>query len=578
MKSTITNAAEITVLQPIDNNYKTGGGDNTVSGAVVVARKGRPFTAYKVYGATGSLVNYFGKPLAKKTQGMEGLRHVNDAAQECTYVQTVRVVDPLTYRFPVVSLLLHKDLNAEWAEGAIYQAGDVVGTSKKYIAVADHTATAENAPTVENTAMWAPYSGPVNATGLRWDTEPAVGDGAFLTIYPIDGDDSANRKLYIEDVDAEKKTFTIRLTDLDDLGEEYDVEEHTVSVDPEAVDDMGLSSYVETVLERDSDILRADFDENVTWENVKSSLTAIETTRTAKNPIAFTGGNAGSYPDTQDWIQALQVFRNESLPLNMLFAAGCYDETVLAEMAAIADFRHISFFFDVPPSQKAESAVTWLKALGLRSRHARAYYAPYAATDPWYGGTTVWGVSGAQAAAKARCVNTVTSGATPGVHYAPAGLNRAYFSRTSMTQIFPTDVIDRDEFYDARLNPVVTYTTGDTVTDDDLTMWPKSNYLRFGWINDVLDYIDHRFEEGARQLKFEPDGLTRNGLMRMMTGICDEMVTSGALVEPRNPSVDGTAPYVVTVEQVEIDLWKVTWEVCITGAARRIVGQPKLIK
>jgi hypothetical protein len=175
-------------------------------------------------------------------------------------------------------------------------------------------------------------------------------------------------------------------------------------------------------------------------------------------------------------------------------------------------------------------------------------------------------------------VNTVTAGATPGVHYAPAGLNRAYFSRTSMTQIFPTDVIDRDEFYDARLNPVVTYTTGDTVTDDDLTMWPKSNYLRFGWINDVLDYIDHRFEEGARQLKFEPDGLTRNGLMRMMTGICDEMVTSGALVEPRNPSVDGTAPYVVTVEQVEIDLWKVTWEVCITGAARRIVGQPKLIK
>ena len=158
-------------------------------------------------------------------------------------------------------------------------------------------------------------------------------------------------------------------------------------------------------------------------------------------------------------------------------------------------------------------------------------------------------------------MNTVTAGATPGVHYAPAGLNRAYFSRTSMTQIFPTDVIDRDEFYDARLNPVVTYTTGDTVTDDDLTMWPKSNYLRFGWINDVLDYIDHRFEEGARQLKFEPDGLT-----------------SGALVEPRNPSVDGTAPYVVTVEQVEIDLWKVTWEVCITGAARRIVGQPKLIK
>lgn len=50
MKDTITNAAEITILPPIDNNYKTGGGDISVGGAIVVASRGKPFTPIRVYG------------------------------------------------------------------------------------------------------------------------------------------------------------------------------------------------------------------------------------------------------------------------------------------------------------------------------------------------------------------------------------------------------------------------------------------------------------------------------------------------------------------------------------------------
>ena len=455
---------------------------------------------------------------------------------------------------------------------------------KAYVCLDDHVS--EDASSPEGVGPWDAYevSSGVATAALRWNADVSVGDGAFLTLYVVDGDESKTRKIYVEKVDASSETFLIRVTDVDELSEEYDVETHTVGVDPEGTDDMGLSNYVETVLERDSDILRADFDESLSWEDVAGSLGLLQSTRSSVaarrvlKPIAFEGGTTGSDPDTQDFIDGLQFLRNESVSLDLLFAAGLTDETVLAEMADIADFRHIGFFFDVPPSLKATQALEWLSNLGLRSRHARAYYCPYSATDPWYGGKTVWGASGAMVAAKVRGINTVTSGVVPGVHYAPAGINRAWFDRTGMVQLYPTDTIDRDDFYDARLNPVVTYSTGDTVADDDLVLWPKSNYLRFGWINDVLDYIDHRFEEGARELKFEPDGLTRNGLMRMMTGICDEMVTSGALVTPRDTANDGSSPYVVTVEQLEIDCWKVTWEVCVTGAARRIVGQPRLIK
>lgn len=120
--------------------------------------------------------------------------------------------------------------------------------------------------------------------------------------------------------------------------------------------------------------------------------------------------------------------------------------------------------------------------------------------------------------------------------------------------------------------------SGGCGADDDLTQWFKTNYLRFGWINDVLDYIDHRFYEGASQVKHEPDGLTKTALTNMMVDIMEQLVTSGALVTPRDPDRDGVSPYELNIEQLEIDLWKVTWSVCITGAARRIVGQPKLIK
>lgn len=96
-------------------------------------------------------------------------------------------------------------------------------------------------------------------------------------------------------------------------------------------------------------------------------------------------------------------------------------------------------------------------------------------------------------------------------------------------------------------------------------------------MNDVLDYIDHQFYVAAQQAKFEPDGLTSTVLLELTTQILENLVTNGALVTPRDPD-QGSEPFIVTVQQLEIDLWSVTWDVCVTGAARRIVGQPRLIR
>ena len=579
MKSTITNAAEITILQPIDNNYKTGGGDISVGGCCVIAGKGKPFTPIPIYGGSTDIEDNFGLPLPKKAAGMEGLRHVHDASESCSYVNVVRVVNALTYRFPSLAFLVFNDTGEAWATTHPYKAGDVVTyQGEKYLCAYSHTSNTSVTPATAGQTDWLVFTGPTEAGAHRHNESVMVGDGAMFVLYPIDGDASGNRTVRITDVDAENRRFTVTIYDKDVLGEVYELESHTVGVDEDDKDDMGLSAYIETVFERESERFRVDYMEGLAWEDVLPTLQAIATTRTTTNDFAFTGGTAGDEPDVTDWQAGVDIFRNERVACNLLFAAGIYDQDIIVAQAGVADDRHIAYFYDVPPALKSVEAMAWDKSLGLTSRHARAYYSPYSANDQWRGGKCVWGVSGAMAAAKARCNKIVTVGSTPGVHYAPAGEARSYLTRTGIKALFEEDRINRDDLYDSRINPILPITSGGCGADDDLVHWFKTNYLRFGWIYDVLDYIDHRFYEAAQQMKFEPDGLTRQGLLDMTTAIMEDLVTSGALVAPRDPERDGNSPYIIKVEQLEIDLWKVTWEICITGAARRIAGQPKLIK
>lgn len=576
IKSTITNAAEITILAPINNDYKTSGGEISVGACLVVASKGKPFQTMQVYGGNSSLQNQFGLPLSRKSAFMEGLRHVHDAAEECSYVNVIRVVSELTYRFPSLSFLVFNDLNTAWAANTNYAVGDIVSNNgSKWICVIPHTSQASFSPSSAAQTNWVQYTGPVKDNVNRYNATIAVGDGAWGVFYVVDGDTSVNRYMVISEIDAVNKRFTLSFYDKDELGNEYLLESHKVGVSEDDKDDLGLSAYIETVLERDSNIFRCDFDENMNWDDIVSSLQNLIGIKNA-----FIGGTAGDIPETSDFLRGCGILRNDRIDANLIFAAGIYDYTVLKELADIADERHVAFFYDVPPALKSAEAISWNETLvsALRNRHARAYHAPIAAIDQWRGGECVWGVSGAMAAAKARCNRIVTVGSTPGVHYSPAGEQRGYLSRLGTRLLFESDVVNRDKFYAARINPIVVSPLSGFVVDDDLTTSLLENYLRFGWINDILDYIDHRFILGARQIKFEPDGLTTQGLLDVTRTILDELVTSGALVPPRYPDRDGSDPYQVTVEQLEIDLWKVIWSICPTGAARRIVGQPILVK
>lgn len=240
MKDTITNAAEITILQPIDNNYKTGGGDISVGGAVVVATKGKPFTPTRIYGGTTDIEDNFGKPLPSKIYGMEGLRHVHDASESCSYVNAVRVVNALTYRYPSLSFLVAREKGG-WDEGIEFKAGDIVEfLEKKWLCAYPHVSSKDNFPEEGKQTDWLPYTGATANNGHRYNEEIVVGDGAFMAIYPIDGDSSVNRTVAITNIDKEAQRFTLSIYDKDSLGEEYLLEQHVVGVGEDDKDDMGL--------------------------------------------------------------------------------------------------------------------------------------------------------------------------------------------------------------------------------------------------------------------------------------------------------------------------------------------------
>lgn len=524
IKNTITNAADITILKLIDNTYKTGGGPVSIGGCVVESPKGQPFRA--TYVTDSNWRREFGKPFhPREGTKAEGLRHLNDATKDCQGVQVVRVLAD-DAKYP--SLTLQDD-----------------GT----FVPGDHA----------------------------YGTDITVDAGALMAIFPKDGDPSQKRKLHVKTVDTKKQRITIELQEPDSAGDYRAVETLTFGLDPDDVDDMGAPAYVEAVFENQSTRLSVELGDDATIADF-TEFTDPTSPGDPSEPTLFEGGTNGSEPTPEDYKKAWDVFRDMRVNVNFMFAAGCYETTVLGNAFEIADGRHIQFFFDAPVYKRNEDAIAWLEEAALQSRQANCYHGAYSFSDPFYGGRAQWGYSGAVAASRARG-NAIFTGNVPGIHYAAAGIKRGTIDRRGAKPLYGNDPLNKDAMYDARINPILANETGPgVVIGDDLSSHFEENYSRFGWVNSITNYIVHRFLEAASAAKFEPDGLTKEILTDLTVEIMEELVTAGVLVKPRDPDSDGDSPFIVTVEQLEIDLWQVTWEICPTGAARRIAGQPKLIK
>ena len=253
MLKSVTNAPGIFIQDPIDPTDKVGGGSVSVGACVVQAPKGRPNVVLNVNASNWQ--DILGKPYPAKVGGtkMEGLRHLADALLDCESVNVVRVL----------------------ADDALYPG----------LVMDDEGAV--TTPT---------YSFPGGRPRLRcrtkyclfgWSTATPAITGPYqsaLLMQPTSG--------------LQSRFPTWTLTE-----KSYVLESYIVGVKQTDLDDMGLSAFIETVLENNASRFRCEYNEAFTFTEFNTA--AAIGFATAQG---FEDGTDGGTPTTEDWEAAWDLF------------------------------------------------------------------------------------------------------------------------------------------------------------------------------------------------------------------------------------------------------------------------------
>ena len=405
-----------------------------------------------------------------------------------------------------------------------------------------------------------------SATSSVFAQKVTLENDDLMAFYITDGS-TETRHIELTVNETDETVFDLTLHKTDPVAGDVVEKSWVVSMSEERNDDFGDSMFVQDVLARTNANVQCIVADDFT----PSEMGEVEKT-------AFIGATSGTVSriSTTDYEKAYGVLSASLVGYTAMVGLGVTDPLVIEKMVAVANARRIDAFADIKASSYA-TAVTEMQKAAFNHERLSCYFFPYTAKDPHYSGRAHWGISGIAFAAKARGVAQV-EGTTGGYHISPAGEERGIIPRKSALPFEGLDAPDYELLYKVRLNKIGLSSSGLLMIDDAITTRQKNDYLIYQHITSVMDAITRDFYALAKSLQHEPDGVTFDGLNDGMTTILDNYVASGALVPPRNPEDDGEEPYVLEVEQKSIDSWSVKWSCCVTGSARRIQGQPALIR
>jgi len=407
-------------------------------------------------------------------------------------------------------------------------------------------------------------------TAYAAGSSAAVPAGAFAFIYVDDGDASVNRKVSLVPDTQNPNLYDLTLTVTADDGSESILESLQVSFDPEALNDMGQTAFISSALENSNSRIRVLLSSDALGQSRKAPISLDAT--------PFIGGTDGDFTKVvaADYAKALTVLKKSQANFTAVLSLGCYDGPTIISLAQYAADCRVDFFYDLKGNQNPSDAIKEAKGHNLGGQHVPSrYYFPYSSMDSYSSTNVVYGISCDAFVAKAKGVALVSD--VGGWHYSPAGVSRAVLNRAGISVLPNLDEIDLEEMTAARINTVAVTRDGSVFIDDALTTYSKQNYLRLQHISSLMNAIARDFYEIAANLKHEPDGVTQKGLTDAMNDLLERYYAAGALVIPRD-TTQGKDPFIVEVKQLDIDEWQVTWSVCPTGTARRIVGKPVLLR
>ena len=537
----ISNVAE-TAIMPInaDNTLTAGGAGNRMTfAAMVISEKGMPNEVLRI--TRDNLNATLGMPL-HSSEGViaDSMRSLKEALKGGDgYVVRMVAQDA---KFPVMHIT-----HSTPAQSQIALPGD------------------EEHQQVQLAAIGATASCSAQAFG----TDVVTAEDECLALWTVDGDCKENRFITISKADEDvygANMLHLLLTSQDSAGNANTLDEFIVSLDINAKDDMGSPAFIETVLESKSPRLRAKVGHNA------SLLTELSETQF----IGATNGTQSSI-GSNEYQGAAALLKSAIQRYTAVVGCSLYDSVAIKDLIDLCNERRIGGYFDINPRLTFAQALQAKNDLSLNEKRASFTHFPYESKDDTYGNRVCFGLSGIHFAAKAAGVQKTAP--TGGWHFVPAGEERSTISRTAMRLIKGAGVPDYEAMYKARLNKIgVSDDSGLLFIDDSLTSCVRENYLRFEQVVSVSDAIGRDFYALANRIKHNPDGLTFKALNEGMTEIGDNYVATGALVTPRDPATDGKEPYKLKIEQVALDMWKITYAIAVTGSGRRFIGEPVLIK
>lgn len=491
---------------------------------ITVASKGKPFSLLSVN--KNNIKKVLGKPFHPNYgQVGDSLRQVNDAVNGGDGL-IVRVV-PDNAKYPVITF-----------------ASDATKASK--------TPTSNLIP---------------KTSALSFNQEVELIEGDQIAFYIKDGSSSTTRTVELKQANESEYgsgMYEVIVTEKDITGTDIVIGKHIGSLNPVAVDDMGMPSYLCTVLENQSDII-----------DVILSPTLMTLPNLPKT--TFVGGTDGDINSiSQDaYIKAVDLLKSSMIQFTHVLGLGCYNTDVIKSLIDIANGRRISSYFDINPQLSYKDAAKAKSDMAITDHRSCFYHLPFSAMDPTYQTRAIWGISGVVFTAKA--IGVAQTSPVGGWHYTPAGEMRATIHREGMKQLPSAGVPDFELMYSVRINKLAINKNGYVFIDDSITSCPRNNYLRFEQIVSVTDAISRDIVDLSDSIKHQPDGLTYDSLTKGVTRILDGYVTTTALVPPSNPKIDGKNPYILQIKKTDKDKWELKYGLSITGSARRILCVPILI-
>lgn len=533
-------ASNVAVM-PINADKTTGStsGGSSVFAGLVISRSGKPNTVLHV--DSNNFKSVLGEPFrAQEGLHFEPMRHIAMAVNGGTgYVVRIAAPDMM---IPAIHLTSKTT--------AAKDNGGKDGAAGKESAV--------GATTVK-----------VSTSATAFGADIALPDDGVLSIYIDDGDKSTSRTLSLEPLADNKPGFySLKLKVTDTMGSVTTLESYEVSLNPNAISDSSQSAYLPTVLEVNESRLRAIHALDATLPD--SFVGFVEQ--------PFVGGSDGDVTKiaAKHYDAAISALENSLVEYTAILTLGIYDEAVIGKLAKLAKEVRVDAFGDIDPRLSAASALEKMSSLGLSdNENITLYYFPYSCRDPLsQAKTVVFGLSGDAFVAKAKGVALVPD--VGGWHYSPAGVSRGSLSRQNIKPLASAGSINRELFAKAHLN-VVASIKGAIVIDDALTACTQNNQKKFQHVVSVLNSIARNYYALAMELKHSPDGITRDGLEKGLPRLLDRYVAAEALVKPSDAE-NGEAPYIVTVKKTDFDAWQIRWEVCVTGVARRLIGEPVLLR